>query len=342
MGHNPHVVVITETWLRGDIEDDTVFPPSYQVFRRDRSSRGGGVAVLVKHGINCTALQQISNHESLTLKASCWGRCFLIFAVYRPPDSPPEYLKALYDHMATFRHDRIFLVGDFNLPGVDWENTICSTGLSTHASYLFDIMLSHDMHQIVTQPTRVSGSSSSMLDLVFLSRIIENVTVNVSSGISDHLIVEFSCVFENIRYPGPRPKSVFVKNFSMAQDESVLDHLDLSLSWFCGSDAVELWDKFKNICLYCLDNFIPNKIRHVRKTTPWITREILHIKRKIKRLRRGAADRNTISANQIVLNSAVANSKRLYFENTLPNYIRNAPQKFWRFLSSKKKAYKTT
>lgn len=298
------------------------------------------MAVLVKHDIDCIVLHQISDHESLTLKVSCWGRSFLIFAVYRPPDSPPEYLKALYDHVMEFRHDRILLVGDFNLPGVDWENPLSSPGLSTHVSYLCDIMLSHDMHQIVTQPTRVHGSSNSILDLVFVSRIIDNFTVNVIQGISDHFIVDFSCTVQNLQSPRPRAKPIFVKNFSRAQDESVLDHLDLCLSRFHGSDAAELWDKFKNMCLYCLDNFIPNKVKRVRKTTPWITREILHMKRKLKRLKRRAADRGTIHAVQNTLNHAVASSKRQYFENTLPNFIRRAPEKFWRFLSSKKKPIK--
>lgn len=33
--YNPHITVLTKTWLRNEISDDLVFPPSYSVFRKD-------------------------------------------------------------------------------------------------------------------------------------------------------------------------------------------------------------------------------------------------------------------------------------------------------------------
>lgn len=53
MLYDPHVTVISETWLNTDIPDCDIFPPSYNSFRRDRVSRGGGVAILVKKAIPC-------------------------------------------------------------------------------------------------------------------------------------------------------------------------------------------------------------------------------------------------------------------------------------------------
>lgn len=44
--NDPHIVAVTETWLQSDITDDSVFPASYQIIRKDRASRGGCVAVL--------------------------------------------------------------------------------------------------------------------------------------------------------------------------------------------------------------------------------------------------------------------------------------------------------
>lgn len=41
MQYDPHIAVITETWLREEISDDEVFPPCYNVYRKDRSARGG-------------------------------------------------------------------------------------------------------------------------------------------------------------------------------------------------------------------------------------------------------------------------------------------------------------
>lgn len=63
--YDPHVVVITETWLSADVLDDDVFPATYKTHRRDRKSRGGGVAILVKTGITAVILDNIQDNESV-------------------------------------------------------------------------------------------------------------------------------------------------------------------------------------------------------------------------------------------------------------------------------------
>lgn len=98
LGHDPHVLAITETWLHDWIDDSDVFPTDCHVFRRDRSTRGGGIAVLVEHNIQAFLSRQLDHHESITLKLYYWGRSILLFAVYRPPDSPPHFLAALSEH----------------------------------------------------------------------------------------------------------------------------------------------------------------------------------------------------------------------------------------------------
>lgn len=165
--YNPHIVVITETWLRDDIDDTDVFPPSYQVFRRDRPTRGGGVAVLIKCGIRASLVRQIDNHESVTLKAFCSGRTFLLSAVYRPPDATSQFLHDLCDHLRSFSSNEVIIAGDFNLPSVDWHYPFSNTGRCTDVGPLLDIMLNLDVQQVVTEPTRVCDASSSILDVVF-------------------------------------------------------------------------------------------------------------------------------------------------------------------------------
>lgn len=324
LGYNPHVVVLTETWLRQEICDEDVFPPSYRAFRRDRASKGGGVAILVKHDIKASMLRQIQDHESVILKISFCSRSFTVLAVYRAPDSSPDFFRSLYDYMNTCRHEKAILTGDFNLPGIDWSSPFPKTKNYEHASYLFDIMISQNMHQIVTHPTRVQGASASMLDLVFITRSIEHFSVSVDPGLSDHDMVYFSCPVQAV-CTAHHAKATTVKDFSRARDETVLDHLDISLSSFHGTDPELLWNKFKEICLYCLENFIPTKVKRTRKSNPWITRNVLQMKRKLKRLKRKCAPRNVILSAQATLNDAVRIAKCRYFQHTLPNFITSAP-----------------
>lgn len=108
MGYSPHIVVLTETWLHSGINDEDMFPPSYRVFRRDRSTRGGGVAVLVKENMQAILLRQADGIETISLKVSCWGQSFLLCAVYRAPGSPLQCLSDLRAHVTSFVHETIF------------------------------------------------------------------------------------------------------------------------------------------------------------------------------------------------------------------------------------------
>ncbi len=51
---NPDVLVITETWLRRSTHHPEVNLSEYNLFRQDRSSRGGGVAIFAKEHLLCT------------------------------------------------------------------------------------------------------------------------------------------------------------------------------------------------------------------------------------------------------------------------------------------------
>lgn len=333
LSYNPHVVVLTETWLHDDIDDTAVFPPSYQAYRRDRSSRGGGVAVLVKENISAVLLRQANNLETVSLKLSCWGKSFLLFAVYRAPNSSAQYLCDLCEHIASFTSDNVLLIGDFNLPGIDWENASLFAESNLHVNYLRNIMLYHNLQQVVKHPTRIHDTSATILDLVFVSQSIETFTVSVEPGISDHQLVYFTCPLNSCVVS--KKNTVTIKDYSRANDESVLDYLEICLDSFQGHDITALWHRFKEIINHCLRNFIPSKTKRTSKVTPWISRDILHLKRRVKRLRRRHASREAIQEIQSNLNQKVGHAKRWYFQHILPEFIRSAPQKFWAFLRKK-------
>lgn len=61
------------------------------------------------------------------------------------------------------------------------------------------------------------------------------------------------------------------------------------------------------------------------------------MKRKIKRLKRGGACRNIVKIHQANFTSALRQAKQNYFQYSQPNFLRDSPHKFWKFLSKKKK-----
>jgi len=65
------------------------------------------------------------------------------------------------------------LIGDFNVPGTNWENLDYTGNVSSLAADLLDATIDAYLYQNVTDFTHHrSGQKSSILDLVFISMLI--------------------------------------------------------------------------------------------------------------------------------------------------------------------------
>lgn len=75
---DPHATLITETWLHSDIQDNEVIPPTHKIYRNDRPSRGGGVAIVLKSELGACLLPGIPNHESLWCLVDFYGNSVVL------------------------------------------------------------------------------------------------------------------------------------------------------------------------------------------------------------------------------------------------------------------------
>lgn len=189
--HNPDVVIVTETWLRPEIEDFEVIPPAYKIICKDRDARGGGVAIVIKEGIEFVGMADNPVNESVWCRIQLCGASCVIGAVYRPPNAPLSFLDSIQDYLCNTipANTRVIVAGDFNLPGIQWEKLEIGTTDVRHCETLLDIAFSHDLTQIVTEVTRVGPCTKSILDLVFIDNKITQYDVSVLDGISDHKLV---------------------------------------------------------------------------------------------------------------------------------------------------------
>lgn len=112
------------------------------------------MAVVTKSNVDVVILHQIEDHESLFLKLTCWGSVFILVAVYGPPGSDFAFLHNLYHRLEEYRNQKIILVGDFNLPDVDWDRLRAG---SRDGEILLELSLSYDLFQTVREFTRVQG-----------------------------------------------------------------------------------------------------------------------------------------------------------------------------------------
>lgn len=218
------------------------------------------------------------------------------------------------------------MAGDFNLPSIKWSKKSASHFID---SPLFDIMLSCNLQQVVLENTWVIANYGSILDLVFLSRDISSCDVAIEEGVSDHKLILVTCkLVDCMQHPKRVQKTV--KDMAKADDESILDVLWQPVDQLPQTDAVSLWLSFKSTVQHCLDAFVPDRRIKTRRTNPWITRDILNFKRRLKRAKKKSSKNPyLIQQLQVELSCALSASRNKYFSSTLPSYLKSNPEKFW-------------
>jgi hypothetical protein len=145
--------------------------------------RGGGLLVYARTGV---VVMKMYNNVTFT-KYCCFKVCDVIFyLVYRSPNATKENMTKLIELVKTVGKESV-LIGDFNLPEVDWE-----TGETTRRSRdLVEALDDQLLVQMVDFPTHIKGN---VLDLVLRNipeRVIE-ITDNGRLGSSDHVMLMVS------------------------------------------------------------------------------------------------------------------------------------------------------
>ena len=119
----PDIIVGTESWLSSDIRDSEIFPPGYTPYRADRVSkttRSGGVFVLVRDTLICSEQPQLRSEFEIT-----WVKLEIVVAqplylaaYYKPSEDDQDSLDMLRNSLEklTGKKGNIMVVGDINLP----------------------------------------------------------------------------------------------------------------------------------------------------------------------------------------------------------------------------------
>ncbi|XP_040067904.1 uncharacterized protein LOC115310035 [Ixodes scapularis] len=233
LAFNPDVEIITETWLHDQIPDNDVFPHGFKVFRRDRGSRGGGVALLIKDTIPCMSIEHGQDCEMVWASIRFGCQSMLVGAVYRCLQASIDVIQSLSEFLLTKtkQFSRIVMAGDFNLPDIDW-NCVMPNGICNQSRLLVDIAFSNNLSQVVKCPTRVSNDRESLLDLVFLSEVVTRsiLDVSIADGISDHAIVV--CDLSAPQHAHNETEVKSYRDFNRANDIDIIDFLEVALDRF--------------------------------------------------------------------------------------------------------------
>lgn len=315
------IVAVSETWLCSNIHNDVVCLENYKVYRQDRNGRGGGVMLYVSNVLESKLIvMPQSETEQLWIEICHENKTFAVGVIYRPPNFLVNSFFSNFEDALNLlipKYDHILCGGDFNIDYFQIE--------SSANKCLHNILYTYELTQIIDKPTRITDSSSTLLDYIICSKNLKIISTNVCdiSEISDHQLI--SCILDH--------NKIQVKPFMYTfRDLKNLNHDNL-LNDFCNIPTGSVYqsdninDKItvlNNLILDLFDRHAPVKTVLIsRKKSPWLTDTI---KQMIK-LRNNAQLRYKKSKlpahwdyyKQLrnETNSAIAREKKAYLEYTI-------------------------
>ncbi|XP_072014916.1 uncharacterized protein [Amphiura filiformis] len=289
--HKPDVICGQESHIDNSFTNGEIFPPGYNVSRKDRNINGGGVFVAIsdKH-VASTEYFLDTDCEIVWCKISIVGsKPLFIASFYRPTNESTDALMALNQSLRLLPNNgalpNVILGGDINLPDIDWDNyTVKPNPQYGHrVNRLFlDIAEEHGLQQNVHEPTRLDN----ILDLLLTTYpdLIENV--QVSSGMSDHSVVTAE-VNVNPRPNKKPPRKVFLFR-KMNVTQMKLDAVafkDQYLSQSVDVNHIDVnWETFKTNVTEMITDNVPAKTIKDKWDVPWMTPGIKKLIRKKHRV----------------------------------------------------------
>ena len=208
-----------------------------------------------------------------------------IEAFYRSQKTDNDYMRLLESSIEKIPgHASIWLLGDFNLPDVDWASNSFLPGgrYAGPSKIMIDIAHDHNLHQAVIQPTR----EQSILDLCFTNNPGFICRTNVKAGISDHDFVTVEATIKPKIFKKPKRKIFIYAKAHYSNISKDLNELNCRLTGdvYENSNDDEMWTIFTHTMLKSMDKNIPHKTSSSKSSLPWVNASIKRSIRKKRKL----------------------------------------------------------
>ena len=159
------IIAITETWLNPEIMDQEILSSDYNIYRRDRLGKGGGVLLALRDNICCYRRCDLETDCEILWCEVHFNPCstYFIGVYYRSPSSDMAYLPKLVQSLEKFSPScNILFLGNFNLPNVNW-NLVAPWQPDIISDFFCDSVINcFGLSQPVNKPTR----GDALLDLI--------------------------------------------------------------------------------------------------------------------------------------------------------------------------------
>ena len=269
------ICAFTETWISAGVTDNLIHINGYRVYRNDRETEGGGVAIYIKETIQHILTKDLISKDIeniwVTVKPE-HNKQFLVSCMYRPPSSNHQYLENIIDCIENANKvtTDIIMLGDLNL-----KFNVADVELKNLCVYLQSIL---GARQLITSPTRVTATSSTIIDHIYTTIPEKHVKSGVIElSISDHYLIY---TVLNSKYVTRSPKEIKIRSYSnfnkisFLQDIAECNYLNIQNNMNINTAWTQWKSAFFNIC----NKHAPIKnIRVKDRNNPWVTQDILQL-----------------------------------------------------------------
>ena len=341
--HDIDILGLTETWGRSDFVDSELDFAGFKLFRKDRSAvndkKGGGVALYVSNKLRSVECDDLNAKHCESVWCRIYvneGDYFVAGVCYRSPEAEDSEIQQLFDciRSVTDLNSPLVIMGDFNYPGIDWEQLKADNVRGTKfVKLIMDCFLEQHVHT----PTR----GNNILDLVLTNDLQPKGDVFVMAPVdnSDHnvLVWEMDCNINTTQ--SYRKRLLYNQADYDAMRQFVRRRLANVDSTLVSASA--MWDNFNCIMQDAIKRFVPLSTDSCKKKKPlWMTRDVLrNIKRKHKLWKKWRQGNDDIAYTQYRKQankaSKVVKLAKRAFEKKIAKNIKNDSKSFYSYARSK-------
>ena len=160
--HSPHIICLNETKLNQDTQDELLAINGFQnIVRKDRNKMGGGVAIYVKNNLKFRIREDlITDFESISIELEItYVKLIVVTTAYRPPGSCVELFHKIETELISkidAENKECIFMGDINCDMLKPRDNDTKNLKRIYNNYHFK--------QLITEPTRVTSDTSTIID----------------------------------------------------------------------------------------------------------------------------------------------------------------------------------
>ena len=332
------IIGVTETWLSDEISESAVAMGDYMLFRKDRLSRGGGVAAYVNSKIPCKRLTEFENSDPsieslwLQLRPRRLPRkvsVILLAVIYHPPQSTVADNEKLVIHIQ--RNVDSYLRGH---P----DSLVCVLGdFNPNSTNISPITIKRMCGLI--QTVKVFTRDSGILDwcLTNSPKLMSAPKQLPKIGSSDHYCVLIEPCLPKDHIKVPRP-TTFIRD----SRDSCIREFGRWMTSFSWHDLYQLdsckdkFEYFHHTLSGAVDRFLPTKVSCIHASDkPWMNSKIKSwIAKRQKCLARYGKDSSLFKLWRNRVQQSIKSSKKSFYSSKVKSLKNSNISKWWKAIKS--------